>query len=910
MMPSMTYGHQFPTTSIDPSRFQQTSNLVTFRDHENLRIELQPELATLENLDLCGTNCHLALHEFLLIQVNNLLNNFLVGESLIDQEISNDRDSTVDVSGWNLPKLREISLHLDGHLNTNLSLFKSVLDDTFSSSILPISIVANEICESINALHFVRSNLTSTTKQFEFGMSDLTNTKLNEISSLLVKDFAEFYSFVVLVGSYGSKEEIPGVSDVDLFGCIKTSVLQDSQKLIELRRLTPSLIKLIQTLDKNQHHGIISITEQMLDMYPNAFFPLETLGRGELVFSSVGKIEASQLASNYSALHQVISVRQHFRSLFLDGFEIDSEYFWKYSVGLYLLFPTLFLQCSGEFRFKGDTFEPYKRIVAMMDSPISEAERIRQDAYSLKGIYSNRDRRRVLFYRILCEIETLTTQAIETFDSQDFPRIDFRTREFTPVLLEPENSILENLKSLTSDFFFFGNKDFSKVRSDIDWGMFYANNDHDSCGDKVKNVYAVFQEFELDDFQPAFHFNRESEDKIGLIFPFLNFDTKYDLKVDPTDPSQRPTSAKRDMAMEIILSFALTSLKDLALNSNSKSSIYSAAKSAYYLSLTLGLNVSNDFIADLNSEMSQLDPPRIKHMNQRILDMFAIILEKLSENSSFEQDSTVKVLAIYADQYFVVNNWNSSLFWFYFNLSIAKTGKALYVLPSSFMTILNYFDSEFSGTTWSYEVLILDLQNESLGPVQSYDLPRAEAVKTYLIDVESCPVQDLRTLPFMPTDLQRNWNEAWKAKYLDIKTKNELHEVFERALNEFDFAVRASKLRMLIDKEFNSSDLRWVLDQLNIEGNAELKYLMGVYLQGVQEFYEYEVIFCLYSESESEGFDPFWIDYNRHFLHLRIGDVGEAIGCLSKALAHLYGRQDPFYVNKYQEVKEKLSSLR
>jgi hypothetical protein len=122
-----------------------------------------------------------------------------VGESLVDQEISNDHDSTIDVSGWNLAKLREISLHLDGHLDSNLSLFKSTLDDTFSNGILPISIVANEICESINALYFIRSNLKSIKHQFEFEMSNLTNIKLDEISSLLIEEFTEFYSFVVLV---------------------------------------------------------------------------------------------------------------------------------------------------------------------------------------------------------------------------------------------------------------------------------------------------------------------------------------------------------------------------------------------------------------------------------------------------------------------------------------------------------------------------------------------------------------------------------------------------------------------------------------------------------------------------------------------------------------------------------------
>jgi len=905
---NMTRDYQFPTATIDPSRFQQTISLVTIRDNQDVRIEIQPDLAILDNFDLCGTNCHIALYEFLLIQVNNLLNKFLVGESLVDQEISNDHDSTIDVSGWNLAKLREISLHLDGHLDSNLSLFKSTLDDTFSNGILPISIVANEICESINALYFIRSNLKSIKHQFEFEMSNLTNIKLDEISSLLIEEFTEFYSFVVLVGSYGSKEEIPGTSDVDLFGCIKKSVLQNSHKLIELRRLTPRLIKLIQKLDKNQHHGIISITEQMLNMYPSAFFPLETLGRGELVFSSVINIEALQLVSNYSALHQVISVRQHFRSLFLNGFEIDNEYHWKYSVGTYLLFPTLFLQCSGEFRFKGDTFEPYKSIVTMMDSPISEAERIRKNSYSLEGIYSNRDKRRVLLYRILCEIETLTTQAIETFDSQDLNRIAFNSREFTPALFAPENSVLQDLHSLSSDFFFFGKKDFSKDRSDIDWGLFYSHNNHDYCGDKVKNAFAVFHELGVDDFQPAFHFNLNSRDKIGLIFPFLNFDTKYNLEVDPTDPSLRPMSAKKDMAMEIILAYALKSLEELGLNSSCELNLYSAAKSAYYLSLTLGLNVPNDFMAELNSKLSPLDPPKVKQLTQRILNMFVMILEKLSENSASEQDATVKVLAIYADQYFVVNNWSISLFWFYFNLSIAKTGKALYVLPDCFMTILNYFESEFSGTFWSYEVLILNLQNETLGSFEPYDLQRAQAIKAYLIDAESCPVKSLRTLPFMPAALQNNWNEAWKAKYLD--TKNELHEVIERALDEFDFAIRVSKLRILIDKEFDSLDLQWVLDLLNIEGNAEIKYLMALYLQGVQEFHAYEVIFRLYSESELEGFDPFWIDYNRHFLYLKNGNVGEAIKSLSKALAHLSGRQDPYYLEKYQEVEETLSRLR
>jgi hypothetical protein len=896
--------------SIDPSRFHYTNNLVTVIGSQDQNIELQPDLANLENLGICGANCHIALQEYLLIQVNNVLNKFLVGESLTDSGVANDPDEKIDISGWNLPKLRKMALHLNSHLNSTLSLFNITLDKSLQNGVVPKSRIAAEICDAINTLHTVRNNIKSTKKQYELEMNYLTNPKLNEISSLLTQDFSEFYSFIVLVGSYGSGEEISGASDVDLFGCIKSSVFSTSDKLIELRSLTPELIKLIQKFDKNQHHGIISVTEQILESYPNAFFPIETLGRGELIFSDIRTIEYSQIESNYSALHQVISVRQHFRSLFLNGFKVENEYLWKYSVGLYLLFPTLFLQCSGEFRFKGDTFEPYKKIVAEMESPIFEAERIRQDAYSLKGIYSACDKRRVLLYQILCEIEILTQRAIDAGVSEESSQIEDGTGELTPVLLAKEELVVPKLNSMSSDFFFFGRRDFSKVNSDIDWGLFYNNEDHADCSNKVREVHDVFNNYGLDTFEPVFHFNLSSKDQIGLIFPFLNFETKHNLERDPTNSFERSASSKRDMAMELILAYALKPLEDLALHPNSNQKLYSAAKSAYYLCLTLDILAPSDFISEVELNLSKGSTLDVKNLTSRILDMFTEVCKKLSENSVIVQSLNVKVLAIYADQYFMVSNWNSSLFWFYFNLSIAKTGRALYVLPDSFMGILHYFDSEFSDTTWSYEKLILRLDYETRRSWEVYDSQRAKAVKNYLIGAQSCMVEGLRTLPFMPADLQTNWSQTWKDKYLIDKTNAELHEVFEVALNEFDFADRSSKLRMLIDKEFDYADLQWVLGQLEIRGSAELKYLIAVYLQGVNEFNDYDIIFDLYSSSELAGFDPFWIDYNRHFLHIRLGNSEHAVESLNMALAHLFGRQDPFYLEKYQEVKERLSRLK
>jgi hypothetical protein len=114
------------------------------------------------------------------------------------------------------------------------------------------------------------------------------------------------------------------------------------------------------------------------------------------------------------------------------------------------------------------------------------------------------------------------------------------------------------------------------LNSDIDWGLFYANENHDDCDDRVKGIYGVFKDLGFDIVEPVFHFNVSLKDQIELIFPFLNFDTMHSLEKDPTNSFQRSASTKRDLATEIILAYALKPLEDLALNPNGQTNDSSA----------------------------------------------------------------------------------------------------------------------------------------------------------------------------------------------------------------------------------------------------------------------------------------------------------------------------------------------
>jgi hypothetical protein len=179
-------------------------------------------------------------------------------------------------------------------------------------------------------------------------------------------------------GSFGSRDPIPGYSDLDCLFLINRQTCTSSARLLEAQATLTRIQSFLSLTDPLQHHGFFFISEVDLRFYPEAFFPLELLRwaspnlLGELPHPIALRNDKPERRSFFdSGMKTILSYPlETIRS---------SAYHTKAFLQTAVLMPALYLQVrDARYHYKRDTFSVARPTFSSFEwLCIDEASRIR-----------------------------------------------------------------------------------------------------------------------------------------------------------------------------------------------------------------------------------------------------------------------------------------------------------------------------------------------------------------------------------------------------------------------------------------------------------------------------------------------------------------------------------------------------
>lgn len=150
-----------------------------------------------------------------------------------------------------------------------------------------------------------------------------------EISKIAREELSDLILNFILHGSLSTYDFVPGWSDFDSMVVIKNNTLEDSSKMMKLRSLFFNIDRIINKIDKHQHHGIHFITEKDLLMYPSIYLPPDILGSGVSLIDS-GKITLFNRDSREEEIDRFNSIHETFKRAYEEGVLRHHEYNGEY----------------------------------------------------------------------------------------------------------------------------------------------------------------------------------------------------------------------------------------------------------------------------------------------------------------------------------------------------------------------------------------------------------------------------------------------------------------------------------------------------------------------------------------------------------------------------------------------------
>lgn len=166
-----------------------------------------------------------------------------------------------------------------------------------------------------------------------------------------------FFRNGIIHGSICTLDDTDGFSDMDLAFVVKSSVLKDPKKLLQLRQLAGKILTLTYAFDPFMHHGPYYISEMDLKWYPEAMFPLTLFGYGVGLIDSSQELEVGTRASDDVTNQQLDMFEKYFANWPSNPFVLKDSYDLEWVLGSVMLLPALYLQRkTGVFHYKRDTF--------------------------------------------------------------------------------------------------------------------------------------------------------------------------------------------------------------------------------------------------------------------------------------------------------------------------------------------------------------------------------------------------------------------------------------------------------------------------------------------------------------------------------------------------------------------------
>ncbi len=187
------------------------------------------------------------------------------------------------------------------------------------------------------------------------------------------------FEWIVLHGSFATLDYVIGYSDVDTFGVLRRGVASDPSALLAIRASAPNLWSAIRKADPTQHHGLMCCAAEDFDSYPPVLFPLQILQYGKTLLGQEGSaVQVKETVCHELARSVSRRTRQYFRWCAMTDSHLESRFSLKYATSTLMLVPAFYLQQSGRYRYKRDTFEPFRQVVGDdLNTPVERATRFR-----------------------------------------------------------------------------------------------------------------------------------------------------------------------------------------------------------------------------------------------------------------------------------------------------------------------------------------------------------------------------------------------------------------------------------------------------------------------------------------------------------------------------------------------------
>jgi predicted nucleotidyltransferase len=166
-------------------------------------------------------------------------------------------------------------------------------------------------------------------------------------------------------------------SDLDLLIILKKETVEDTKKLIAVRKKIIKLNKSLFLNDPLQHHGIFIIAEPEMGTYIQSFFPTE-LFKYSTAFYGTKKLMFNVIPSRMYVRNVLKSLLNYIKH-FPDNFSL---YDWKLFCHAILLIPSLYIEAKGRYIYKKFSFDAAKGDFSKGDwEVIEQISRLRRVFY-------------------------------------------------------------------------------------------------------------------------------------------------------------------------------------------------------------------------------------------------------------------------------------------------------------------------------------------------------------------------------------------------------------------------------------------------------------------------------------------------------------------------------------------------
>lgn len=188
-------------------------------------------------------------------------------------------------------------------------------------------------------------------------------------------------------GSLATLDYIKGSSDFDTFGIIRKEVASSQESLLKLRKDLRKAWDFLYKIDPLQHHGIMTITEQDLEFYPQPFFPLVILNFAKTLYSENDDlIIFFERDAKFEERHFFFQVVQSYRWRFLNKIGYSDLFSYKLSLSTFLLLPALYFEAKSNYMYKKETFPKlYSEFSKNQLNPLTKVSDVRKENLYLRS---------------------------------------------------------------------------------------------------------------------------------------------------------------------------------------------------------------------------------------------------------------------------------------------------------------------------------------------------------------------------------------------------------------------------------------------------------------------------------------------------------------------------------------------